>query len=442
MNKEKITKFAKIFLLIYMSLTFINILLPDEFVIGIVKLDYRLDPFQMIIRWFNFVGFLVLPIAVYFDRPTFKKIALYFCLPVVIILMCMFKDILPGYMSELGTGIVDIRYLPEAVSNFMHNGIFRGILFFTMCITEIITIILVIAKDWKVIKFNKKDVINFAILLPILIASIVPTYALEGIFDHQSNIKFKTFSIAHIIWMLFIVAEIIVIYKLFKNRSHEDRLIVVLILALDLLVQYNQLFSSLGELTCKRMPLQLCNLASYLILVAIIFKRRDIFIFNLLINVVGAIIAVIVLDADNSNLISKGNIHYIVEHNNVIVVPILCLLLGVFEPVKKGEFKIFLKYFTIYFMIIYILGTTFNALYLALDSDFFKCNYLFMFDAVKAQKLLPFTKYLFDLKITIGYVNLYPAVQLPIYAAFTGLSYLTYIVLLKAFKKKADIQSA
>ena len=164
MNKEKITKFAKIFLLIYMSLTFINILLPDEFVIGIVKLDYRLDPFQMIIRWFNFVGFLVLPIAVYFDRPTFKKIALYFCLPVVIILMCMFKDILPGYMSELGTGIVDIRYLPEAVSNFMRNGIFRGIFFFIMCITEIITIILVIAKDWKVIKFNKKDVINFAIL--------------------------------------------------------------------------------------------------------------------------------------------------------------------------------------------------------------------------------------------------------------------------------------
>ena len=98
-----------------MILTFIGVFLPDEFVIGIVKLEYRLDPFQMLMRWFNFVAFLTLPVALYFNKPTFKKISVYFSIPVVIILMFMFKDILPGYMSERGTGIVDIRFLPDFI---------------------------------------------------------------------------------------------------------------------------------------------------------------------------------------------------------------------------------------------------------------------------------------------------------------------------------------
>ena len=58
---EKIPpKILKIMLAIFMSLTFLSVLLPDEFVIGILKLGYRPDPFQMFIRWFKYVSFIVL----------------------------------------------------------------------------------------------------------------------------------------------------------------------------------------------------------------------------------------------------------------------------------------------------------------------------------------------------------------------------------------------
>ena len=73
MNKEKLLQLSKKLVIAFMILTFISILLPDEFVIGISKLPYRLDAFQMIIRWFNFVSFLVLPVAVYYNKPTFNK---------------------------------------------------------------------------------------------------------------------------------------------------------------------------------------------------------------------------------------------------------------------------------------------------------------------------------------------------------------------------------
>ena len=69
MTKEKLLKLSKILVLVFMALTFLNVLLPDAFVIGIQRhRGVRLDPFQMIIRWFNFASFVVLPIAVYFNR--------------------------------------------------------------------------------------------------------------------------------------------------------------------------------------------------------------------------------------------------------------------------------------------------------------------------------------------------------------------------------------
>ena len=196
MNKEKLLQLSKKLVIAFMILTFISILLPDEFVIGISKLPYRLDAFQMIIRWFNFVSFLVLPVAVYYNKPTFNKIAIYFCLPIVIIHTCMFGEMLPGFTSELGTGIADIRFLPDFIPTILRNGVFRGIIFFAINLLEIAVIALIFIKDKASIKFNKKDIIPFITILLLLIASIVPIYALEGIFDSDSNIKFKAFKFA------------------------------------------------------------------------------------------------------------------------------------------------------------------------------------------------------------------------------------------------------
>ena len=202
---KKIEPISKKLVIVFMILTFVNILLPDEFIIGIETLQYRLDPFQMIIRWFNFVSFLAVPIAIFYNKPTFNKIAVYFCLPVMIIYTCMFNDILPGLTSELGTGIVDIRYLPTFVSSFMRNAIFRSVLFFAINILELICILTITLKDPKALKFNKKQILPFIILLVCLIVSILPSYALEGIFNTDSNIKFTFLSPAQIIWMVFMM---------------------------------------------------------------------------------------------------------------------------------------------------------------------------------------------------------------------------------------------
>ncbi len=130
-----------------------------------------------------------------------------------------------------------------------------------------------------------------------------------------------------------------------------------------------------------------------------------------------------------------SNIHYIVEHNNVILVPLLCLILGIFEPLEKKDFKLFIIYFTSYYMIVYIAGTLFNTLYTVTGSNYFYCNYLFMFDQETAARLVGFAGKLFDIKLSIGSVTLYPVIQILIYIAFFIIGTITFIILKTTVKK-------
>lgn len=434
--KEKIMKFLVV---VFMTLTFFNVLLPDEFVIGILKLPYRANVFEMLIRWFNFVAFITLPIAVFFKRDTFKKISVYFCLPVVLIFTFMFPTIIKGYTSSLGTGIVDMRILPEVIATIMRNGVFRSVIFFGMVLSEILCIILMIIEDRKFLKFNKSNIKSFITLLPILILIIMPIYAPEELFNTHTDLIFLRFSWMHILWIVGLILEAVILCLIFRKRSEEDRYILVLILSLCLLIQYNQLFSSLGELTIERLPLMLCNVAAIVTVISIAFKNKGIYLFNILINVVGGIIALIVLDVETPNgimgILSKDNMHYIFEHNNVILIPILCLVLRVFTPFEKKDYKTFITYFTIYFVFVFVVGTIFNALgKMNNEVEYYYCNYMYLFDKETAAALIPFTAGLFDINFEIGYATFYPIVQPAIYLLFVGLGTGMFFLLKKLVK--------
>ena len=111
----------------------------------------------MIIRWFNYVSFITLPIAVFYNKPIFKKIAIYFNLPIAIIFLFMYNDLINYYTSPLGTGISDIRYLPDTLRNLMYNKISRSTIFFITSLTQILTIILIFIKDKQILKFKKNE---------------------------------------------------------------------------------------------------------------------------------------------------------------------------------------------------------------------------------------------------------------------------------------------
>ena len=112
------------------------------------------------------------------------------------------------------------------------------------------------------------------------------------------------------------------------------------------------MFNMLGEITASRLPLQLCNIASYLLILTLLTKSDKLYHFTLVANVLGAILAIALLNNDpQDGFFQPMNWHYIMEHQNVIVAPILMLTLRLFKPLENKDYKDIVIAWTIYFVL-------------------------------------------------------------------------------------------
>ena len=427
-------KLMKILCILFMFLMFINVLLPDGFVVSLSEseLDGNNQYFEAIVRWFRFVSFLVIPVAVFYDKKIFNKIAIYFCLPVSIVNLISYFLYFPDITTNNLKGIANIRFFGEEFRVFISNDIFRSCFFGIMSLLEVVVLIYIVYKNYQKLKFeNIKEVILFIISLVSLILVIMPIYIPQYLIGY-TDIILKTYSLAHLLWVLSLIVIFICLHLIFRNQTYENKFILVIILALSLLVQYNQMFSAINELTFKRMPLQLCNIGSYLILVTLLTKNRKLFSFTLIVNVVGALVALSILGVDEKGLGYLWNIHYILEHSGVVIIPLLCLSLELFPKVEKTDIKYVLIGFISYFILVLGLGTYLNGIYTSTGNDFFEVNYLFMFDREVAADAIGFADRLFDLQINIGKYTYYPMIQSAVFYTFLslcfGVFYLLYFV--------------
>ena len=183
----------------------------------------------------------------------------------------------------------------------------------------------------------------------------IPIYIPQYLFGY-SDILFDKFTLPQFIWMFLIAAEIVVLYRIFKDKDAKTKKILCLVLSLMLLSQYTQMFGAVS-INARRLPFQLCNIGSFLVLAFVITKSKKIFDFAIIVNVVGVLIAVAMPDLDGEGLFYLWNIHFVLEHTNVLVVPVLALLLGVAPPIDNATLKHFLAGYGIYFGSVWVLGT-------------------------------------------------------------------------------------
>ncbi len=431
-------KIMQISTVLFMFLMFINVLLPDGFVISLSEeeLEGNNQYFEAIVRWFRFVSFLVIPIAVFYDKKMFNKIAIYFCLPVSVVNLVIYFLYFPDITTNNLKGIANIRFFSEEFRIFISNDIFRSYFFGLISLLEIVILIYIVYKNYQKLKFeNIKEISLFVITLISLILVIIPIYIPQYLIGY-TDIILKTYSLAHLIWVLSLIIIFICLHLIFRNQTYENKFILVIILALSLLVQYNQMFSAINELTFKRMPLQLCNLGSYLMLITLLTKSRKLFSFTLIVNVVGALIALSILGVDGEGIGYLWNVHYILEHSGVVIIPLLCLLLGLFPKIEKRDIKYVLIGFISYFILVLGLGTHLNSIYTNTGNDFFEVNYLFMFDKEVAVEMIPIAGKLFDLKIDIGSYSYYPLIQGTIFFTFLSLCFGVFYFLYFITNKK------
>ncbi len=440
-NNEKfnaiISKILKITVIVYCSLVFLTILLPDAFSIcygaNEVALTAKEKTFA-IVRWFSTLSFVMLPLAVFFKNRTIRNIAIYFCLSMTIVSLIHYPTFLNYYTSTAGRGLNSISVLSQSFKNFLLNPIFRSFVIAIQWLLEFIIIIVLAFQEKHIFDFkNKKEYLYFFTVLIASLVGCIPIYVPQHIFGYTSII-FKAWSIPHILWLVLVVGLLFSLYYIFRNKSRENKLLLCFIMSLSLVLQYTQMFSAIS-INIERLPFQLCNIGAYLILFSLITQNKSLFNFTVIVNVVGVMFALSMPDLDGEGLFYLYNMHFVLEHTNVLIIPILALAFKLFPRLDKKSLKDCLIGFSIYFVSVLFLGTLFNTIASITNNSFYYANYLFMFDKVKAVKLIPSLGVLFDIKFNIGkHIVFYPVLQILVFIVFTavciGMYYLIQLIYL------------
>ncbi len=444
-QKIHLERIIKASAIVYIALSMLHCFLPDLFVspIGDPALEMPLGRVGAILRWLNAICFTVLPIAVFQKNKYFEKIASFICLPVALVNVGFYSHYMYYFtkMPAPGGGFNTLAFATEEFKALLLDVTFRSFEFGLTCLAQILALVLLTYKNREKLKVVKAEIGNFILVLLGVTYLSVPVFVPQFFFGHL-DIEMQRFTVPHLIWMAAIPVIIVALYFIFRKKSEEVRYLLVLSMSWALMYQFTYMFSGAAELNIMKLPLQLCNLGSYLALIMLAKKNEKIYHFTLIVNVVGALVAIIILDIQkkDSSLTHFFVIHYIVEHTKVLVIPILCLILKVFKPLTLKSLKHFSIGFTAYWFFILVLGTVSNGLKrmpeLSKISSFFTANHLFMFQKDTARDLVGFTDPLFENGvIKFGHFELYPLVQILIYVVFMviciGVFFLIYALTTK-----------
>ena len=427
----KLEKLIKCMAIAYLTLSMLAFFLPDLFVspIGDAALKLPNGKLHAALRWINSICFIVLPIAVFQKNKYFEKIASLVCLPVSVINVAFYSHYIYYFtrMPSPGGGLATLAFLSPETKAFLLDATFRSIFFGATCLFQTISLALLTYKNRRGLSITKSESKNFFLILLGVTYLSLPVYVFQFFFGHI-DIEVQRFTLPHIIWMISIPLIIIALYLGFRHKSDEIRYLLVLTMSWSLMYQFTQMFSGAAELNVMKLPLQLCNLGSYLCLAMLLRKNEKIYHFALIVNTVGALIAIVILDIvkKDSSLTHFFVIHYIVEHTKVLAIPILCLVLKVFKPLSLKSLKHFSVGYTVYWAFILVLDTLSNGFkrmpQFSNISSFFTANHLFMFDKDTARGLVGFTDPLFEnCVIKLGYFEFYPLVQILVYIAFMAI---------------------
>lgn len=424
-----ILRILKVLAIVYFIFNLITIVLPDA-----LLLNYSQEELLalngstkgiIIVRWLGSIAVSILPLSVFFKNRTIRNIAIYFCTIITVISIIHYPTFINYFTSTNGRGLNSISIFSDSFKNFMLNPVFRSFVVGFIWSLELIIPIILAIQEKHIFDFkNKKEYFYFVICLISVIIASVPVYAMQHLFGY-TDIIFEAWSIPHIIWIFLVLVILLVLYFIYKNKDDDTKRLLLLFISLNGLLQYNQMFGAVS-IDMARMPFQLCNIGSYLIVLTLITKSKKLFDFTVIVNVIGVLFALAMPDLAEEGLFYYYNMHLILEHTSVILVPVLALMFGLFPRLDKNSLKNCLIGFTIYFFSVFILGTIFNGIATFTNNDFYLANYFFMFDKEVAVEVLPFMSGVFDMNFNIGIFKFYPVVMVIIFAVFISLCILMY----------------
>ncbi|MDR2828385.1 MAG: YwaF family protein [Acholeplasmatales bacterium] len=194
----------------------------------------------------------------------------------------------------------------------------------------------------------------------------------DGISDNPDNFIVKQFNNLHIMMIGVTIVFFIVPLLLLKNKSFEVKRFFLVYFSFSLFFTYfHDRINSLSGL-----PLQLCNTAVILGLLALMFNLKGLFYFNFFANVLGALLAIL-LPTGHNNIFAPGSIRFWTNHIFILVIPLLCIYLKVVPRPKMKDMSKAIAIFSVYFVAMVFLNGLINNSEILADGST-KVDYFFL----------------------------------------------------------------
>ena len=398
--------FIKVSALIFCVIGLVRFHLSDSF--AEVVFDGS-DVFETLLRWFSYISYAAIPMAVFFDSRMFKNTVLCFSVPVGLLCALRFEYSIEYFLSPLGNGWDTAPFI-------------RYALYITEIALTLAIPLLVQKRDSYVPSFKHgREFFNMIIGIIGMLLYMMPAYIPQALFG-TTDIKISAFSPIHLGWVALTILEIVLLYLVFKNKSKEQKWHLCGFLIIAQFFHSNSVF--LRGFRFSRIPLQLCCLAAFFYLIILITRNRKLFDFCYIANMIGALVA-IVLASFSGGALQFWNIHYMYEHTMVIVFPILALALGLFPRLDRSSLKNMYVIFSCYFLFCLVIGLVINAFS---NNGGYEVNYFYMLDYNTAISYVPFAAFTGAITVNIGSVTVYPLLVALVYVVFVAICTLYYLL--------------
>ncbi len=225
-------------------------------------------------------------------------------------------------------------------------------------------------------------------------------------------------------------------YLAYRSKSFDERSFALIALSLSAFFNY----FSVDRTGLSGLPLHLCNTAIMLMLVTYVFRLRGVFYFTYLVNVLGALFAILMPNTE-SLLTEPGTVIFWYNHLYAFALPILGVALRFFP---KPNFKLVTRaigVFTLYFVAVALLDGWFNNA--PFNTEGKLVDYFFLYSGFYVDKFsfaLPLYKIEWKILDSAGdvLVLLRPAYQLTIYVVFIASMFLLWGIYAALFRVADD----
>lgn len=370
---------------------------------------------HLILRWGYYTNYAVLTVAVFTKNRFFRNMAGYFSLPFTVLSTVFFQDYMNYFLDPAGKG-------------WHLDPMFRYVFFAAELVLALIIPLILHIGDRHVFKVKDiKEWGTYILGLPAVILLMTPVYLVPGLFGTNNQTP-RWFSTYHLVWIGATIAVALIIYYIFRFQSYETRYTVCLFMILVLFFHYNSLY--LMGVTLKRLPFQLCNFAAYSFLLSFIFKWKKMFHYCFIANIVGTLFAILVPDF-GVGYTGFWNVHFLLEHSYVFIVPVICMGLKMFPRLTKRSMGYYFVGFSIYITFCYILGTILNG-YSDVTGE--TVNYFYLFDFKIAFDYFPFLRFVEDFSFEYGRFVFYPLVFAIVYVGYSLLCFIFFLFMRWLYK--------